>query len=117
MPRHQGWTNLVITRREGENIVIGDPKNPIAVVHLASIRGDRVRIGIETDRSVPVHREEVADEIAKEGGVDAKAKGYTEPGADGKFKHPVTGKPQEFAPEDKEPELDDLKDVPGVHGA
>ena len=28
---------LVITRREGEEVVIGDPKNPIGVVMVASV--------------------------------------------------------------------------------
>ena len=35
---------LVITRREGEEVVIGDPRHPIGVVRIASIKGDRVRI-------------------------------------------------------------------------
>ena len=30
---------LVITRREAEEIVIGDPKDPIGVVRIASIKG------------------------------------------------------------------------------
>ncbi|MFN0012475.1 MAG: carbon storage regulator [Phycisphaerales bacterium] len=55
---------LVITRREGEEVVIGDPKNPIGVVRIASIRGDRVRIAFDFPRSVDVHRREVADQIA-----------------------------------------------------
>lgn len=54
---------LVITRREGEEVVIGDPKNPIGVVRIASIRGDRVRIAFDFPREVQVHRREVADEI------------------------------------------------------
>ena len=32
---------LVITRREGEEVVIGDPANPDGVVRVASIKGDR----------------------------------------------------------------------------
>lgn len=54
---------LIITRREGEQIVIGPPENPVAVIRLAGIKGDRVRIGIHADRSLPVHRQEVADQI------------------------------------------------------
>ena len=56
---------LVITRREGEEIVIGDPSKPQGVVRIASIRGDRVRVAVEFPRDVPVHRREIADEIAK----------------------------------------------------
>ncbi|MGD9688203.1 MAG: carbon storage regulator [Phycisphaerales bacterium] len=58
---------LVITRREGEEVVIGDPRNPIGVVRIASIRGDRVRVAFDFPRSVQVHRREVANQIAEEG--------------------------------------------------
>ncbi len=58
---------LVITRREGEEVVIGDPRNPIGVVRIASIRGDRVRIAFDFPRTVQVHRREVANQIAEEG--------------------------------------------------
>lgn len=54
---------LVITRREGEEVVIGDPSNPIGKVRIASIKGDRVRIAFDFPRSVEVHRREVADQI------------------------------------------------------
>ncbi len=54
---------LVITRREGEEVVIGDPENPIGVVRIASIKGDRVRVAFEFPREVSVHRREVADQI------------------------------------------------------
>ncbi len=55
---------LVITRREGEEVVIGDPANPQGVVRIASIKGDRVRIAFDFPREVEVHRREVADQIA-----------------------------------------------------
>jgi len=58
---------LVITRREGEEVVIGDPKNPIGVVRIANIKGDRVRVAFEFPREVDVHRREVADQIVSEG--------------------------------------------------
>ncbi|MAV54971.1 MAG: carbon storage regulator [Phycisphaerae bacterium] len=58
---------LVITRREAEEIVIGDPKNPIGVVRIASIKGDRVRVALEFPRDVPVHRREVAQDIVDRG--------------------------------------------------
>lgn len=54
---------LVITRREGEEVVIGDPNNPIGVVRIASIKGDRVRIAFDFPRQIDVHRREVADQI------------------------------------------------------
>lgn len=55
---------LVITRREGEEVVIGDPKNPIGVVRIASIKGERVRVAFDFPRSVQIHRREVADQIS-----------------------------------------------------
>lgn len=60
---------LVITRREGEEVVIGDPENPLGVVRIASIKGDRVRIAFEFPREVSVHRREVAEQI-KTGGME-----------------------------------------------
>lgn len=54
---------LVITRREGEEVVIGDPNSPLGIVRIASIKGDRVRIAFDFPRSVDVHRREVANQI------------------------------------------------------
>jgi carbon storage regulator len=50
---------LVLTRRAGESIVIGDN---VHVVVLDS-RGETVRLGIEAPRSVQVHRAEVFAEV------------------------------------------------------
>lgn len=54
---------LVITRREGEEVVIGDPRNPIGVVRIASVKGERVRIAFDFPRDVEIHRREIADQI------------------------------------------------------
>lgn len=58
---------LVITRREGEEIVIGDPRNPIGVVRIASVKGERVRVAFDFPRDVSIHRREIADQIVVEG--------------------------------------------------
>ncbi len=58
---------LVITRREGEEVVIGDPHQPLGIVRIASIKGDRVRVAFEFPRSIEVHRREVAEQILTEG--------------------------------------------------
>ena len=50
---------LVLTRRIDEQIRIGDG----VLVTVVEIKGDRVRLGIEADRDVPVHREEVYQAI------------------------------------------------------
>jgi len=57
---------LVITRREGEEVVIGDPANPTGIVRIASIKGDRVRLAFAFPREVDVHRREVADQILEQ---------------------------------------------------
>lgn len=54
---------LVITRREGEEVIIGDPASPIGIVRVATIKGDRVRLAFEFPREVAVHRREVAEQI------------------------------------------------------
>ena len=46
---------LIITRRAGERIMVGDD----VVVEVMEIVGNSVRIGINAPRSVPVYREEI----------------------------------------------------------
>jgi carbon storage regulator len=50
---------LVLARRVGENILIGDD----IVVTVLELGRDQVRIGIRAPRSISVHREEVYQEI------------------------------------------------------
>lgn len=69
---------LVITRREGEEVVIGDPHNPIGVVRIASIKGDRVRIAFDFPRQIDVHRREVANQILADGQDVAPGNGHIE---------------------------------------
>lgn len=64
---------LVITRREGEEVVIGDPSNPIGVVRIASVKGERVRVAFDFPRSVEIHRREIADQIVTEQDAEAAA--------------------------------------------
>ena len=54
---------LVITRREGEEVVIGDPKKPLGVVRIASVKGERVRIAFDFPREIDINRREIADQI------------------------------------------------------
>jgi carbon storage regulator len=53
---------LILTRRAGERIVIGDD----IVVTVVEAGRDTVRIGIDAPRHVAVHRFEVYEEIARE---------------------------------------------------
>lgn len=52
---------LVLSRKKNEKIVILDPttKLPLAVLTVAEIRGDKVRIGIDADKSIPIFRDEL----------------------------------------------------------
>jgi carbon storage regulator len=52
---------LVLTRRPGESIMIGDD----VVITVLDVRGEVVRLGIKAPRSVQVHREEVYRELQK----------------------------------------------------
>jgi carbon storage regulator len=52
---------LVLSRKKNESIVIN---NDITIT-VVEIRGDKVRLGIVAPKTVPVHRQEVFDEIHK----------------------------------------------------
>lgn len=53
---------LVLSRNTDESIVIG---NDITITVVA-IRGDKVRLGIDAPKEIPVHRLEVYQAIAKQ---------------------------------------------------
>lgn len=55
------WIMLVLTRRKNESIVISDD----IVIMVIEVRGDRVRLGIDAPKDVPVHRREVYEAIKK----------------------------------------------------
>ena len=52
---------LILTRRVGESIVVGDD----IVLTVFEVRGDAVRIGIDAPKSVRVNRKEVYEEIQR----------------------------------------------------
>ena len=52
---------LVLSRKKNESIVIN---NDITIV-VVEIRGDKVRLGVEAPKEVPVHRREVYDSISR----------------------------------------------------
>lgn len=60
---------LVLSRKKNERIVIGDEIS----ITVVEVRGDKVRLGVEAPREIPVHREEVARLInEKDGGNDGE---------------------------------------------
>jgi carbon storage regulator len=52
---------LVLSRKKNESIVINDDITIVVV----EIRGDKVRLGVEAPKDVPVHRKEVYDAIKR----------------------------------------------------
>ncbi|MDR0871802.1 MAG: carbon storage regulator CsrA [Planctomycetaceae bacterium] len=50
---------LVLSRKKNESVVINDNITIVVV----EIRGDKVRLGIEAPKDVPVHRKEIYDAI------------------------------------------------------
>jgi carbon storage regulator len=60
---------LVLSRKKNESIVIN---NDITIV-VVEIRGDKVRLGVEAPKEVPVHRREVYDAIHRNSHADPTA--------------------------------------------
>ena len=58
-PCHGDRKMLVLSRKRNESIVINDN----ITITIVEIRGDKVRLGIEAPKEVPVHRREVFDAI------------------------------------------------------
>ena len=61
---------LVLSRKKNESIVIN---NDITIV-VVEIRGDKVRLGVEAPKEVPVHRREVYDAIQRNDAASAAEK-------------------------------------------
>lgn len=74
---------LVLSRKKNESIVIN---NDITIV-VVEIRGDKVRLGVEAPKEVPVHRREVYDAIHR-------ASNGTEEGAAPEGKAPTGSSPK-----------------------
>ena len=62
---------LILTRRVGESLMIGDDVN----VTVLGVKGNQVRIGVNAPKDVAVHREEIYQRIQQEhqGGAGAAA--------------------------------------------
>ena len=53
---------LILTRRVGETVVIGDD----ITVTVLGINGSQVRVGVNAPKEVAVHREEIYERIKRE---------------------------------------------------
>jgi carbon storage regulator len=56
---------LVLSRLRDESIVIGEGDTKV-VVTIVDVRGNKVRLGVEANSNIPVHRLEVYDAIQRE---------------------------------------------------
>lgn len=52
---------LVLSRHKDESVLIGDDVEVVIV----DIRGDKVRLGINAPKEVPVNRKEIAERIRR----------------------------------------------------
>ncbi|MEM7764437.1 MAG: carbon storage regulator CsrA [Pseudomonadota bacterium] len=53
---------LILTRRVGETVVIGEDIS----VTVLGVKGNQIRLGINAPRDVSVHRQEIFDRIQNE---------------------------------------------------
>ncbi len=61
---------LILTRRIGETLMIGDE----VTVTVLGVKGNQVRVGVNAPKDIAVHREEIYQKIQKESSDNDSAK-------------------------------------------
>ena len=84
---------LVLSRKKDERIVIN---NDITIV-VVEIRGDKVRLGVEAPKEVPVHRREVYDAISRGEPLDAVSEGHEAEGSSDNLRADESSQPADPA--------------------
>lgn len=62
---------LILTRRVGETVMIGDN----VTVTVLGVKGNQVRLGVNAPKDVAVHREEIYERIKREKEGDTAGEG------------------------------------------
>lgn len=53
---------LALTRRIGEEVVIGDPNQPLGMIRVVDIHGDKVKLAFDFPKETPINRKELAEQ-------------------------------------------------------
>ncbi|TLY57571.1 MAG: carbon storage regulator CsrA [Gammaproteobacteria bacterium] len=61
---------LILTRRVGETVMIGDD----VTITVLGVKGNQVRVGINAPKNIAVHREEIYERIKRERQAEATEK-------------------------------------------
>lgn len=69
---------LILTRRPGESIVIGDE----IVFKILGVKGNQVRTGTRAPKNVAVHREEIYERMRREKARNSASEDHPGPVAD-----------------------------------
>ena len=69
---------LILTRRVGETVMIGDD----VTVTILGVKGNQVRVGINAPKNVAVHREEIYERIKREQRGDSEGEPHDNEPAD-----------------------------------
>lgn len=63
---HERSAMLALTRRVGEEVVIGDPGDPLGMIRVVEIHGDKVRLSFDFPKEVKINRKELAEQKVRQ---------------------------------------------------
>ena len=81
---------LALTRRIGEEVVIGDPLNPLGVIRIMEIHGDKVRLSFDFPKDMQINRRELAEQKARQLSGESAPNGQARPGEGDRKSPPST---------------------------